>query len=88
MDQGRLDEAEALVRNALAFYIEDKTEDSPEVARARLVLGRCLSRLGSPDEALRVLQQSRDFFSGDDPAYARDRAAVEAALEALGDRGV
>lgn len=62
-DQGRLDEAEPLLRDALALWRASGAESS--IAFARSYLGRIAARAGRHDDALTLYTQARQGFAAD-----------------------
>ena len=60
-DQGKLNEAEAMFREAL--YVFESSSFPVGIALASANLGRTLTRMGRFDEALTYLQRGRDMFA-------------------------
>jgi class 3 adenylate cyclase/tetratricopeptide (TPR) repeat protein len=60
-DQGRLDEAEPLLRQVLRIW--RAAGDAPSIAYALGHLGRVTYRMGRPDEALQMLEEARGLSS-------------------------
>ena len=78
--QDRHDEAEALLREALALRAQLSLEDRDALARAEVLLARTLSRAGRYDEAIAL---TRGALARLEPATAASLATRDAAVDVL-----
>lgn len=82
-EQGRMEEAEVLFRDALALRVQVYGDDHPSGGPSRCNLGRLLHARGRPDEAAVHLRAALDIdrcAHADSAGLART-AAVRAACE-------
>ncbi|MEM7158823.1 MAG: tetratricopeptide repeat protein [Myxococcota bacterium] len=79
--QGRHDEAETVLRRALALEVGFDGPNSPVTIRTRTVLARMLSRRGELDEAQRLVEAARKSLGPS--VSARSRAQVMTLLASV-----
>lgn len=82
MDAGRLDDALALLRSAVAMHRVARGSTDWQTARAESALGECLLRVDREDEAKPLLTRSLDQLRSErgDDAFETKDAAKRAAL--------
>jgi serine/threonine protein kinase/tetratricopeptide (TPR) repeat protein len=79
-EAGRLDEAEALCKEALDAQLRTKAnQEGLGAARTRLYLGRVLMEKGKPAEAEPLLQDALKFFREDASSKPKPELAAQAA---------
>lgn len=81
IDQARLNEAEALIRQGMTLIVQSRPKDDTAVAKAMTALGSVLTAKGSYTQAVPVLEQAVDLLSRRDSS----RLDLAAALESLSD---
>lgn len=69
MSSGNYRAASANLKYVIDDFLEDWTDNDPDIAEARLSLGECLVELRSRDEAISVLDKALGFFEADAEYY-------------------
>jgi serine/threonine-protein kinase len=76
LSQGRLDEAQAALREAVSIFAAQPPSTNPAYPRAVASLGEALLQAGHDPEALETLQRARTMFEKLQPRVSPDLAEV------------